>query len=176
MPPYYREFEGLYRQLYWCYDLCNHYGWNDALPPVAMILNRSTRPTRVAGYAEPRATKINGSEYDAISLTLDIVGRHNAASVMLTLLHEMTHIWQFSRKGRGGHGRDFRNEMLRLGADEERQRVQNGSPADRILHEVEARCPDMTARMRECIASGQRSSKQLDFAFFRKMLEARRDI
>jgi len=27
----------------------------------------------------------------------------------------MTHIWQYAQGRRGGHGKDFRNEMLRLG-------------------------------------------------------------
>ena len=174
MPQYYREFEDLYRQLYWCYDCCNYHGWNGALPPVALLLNRSTRPTHIAGYAQPHAMAVNGTPYHAISLTLDIVGKANAASVIPVLLHEMTHIWQFWKGRRGGHGKDFRNEMLRLGIDEAGQRVQNGGTLDRIGQEVEARYPGLAARMRECLRSPLRSSKQLDFAFFRKMLEERR--
>ena len=174
MPQYYREFEDLYRQLYWCYDCCNYHGWNGALPPVALILNRSTRPSHVAGYAQPHATAVNGTPYHAISLTLNIVGKANSASVIPVLLHEMTHIWQFWKGRRGGHGKDFRNEMLRLGIDEAGQRVQNGGVLDRIGHEVEVRYPGMASRMRECLRSPLRSSKQLDFAFFRKVLEERR--
>ena len=90
------------------------------------------------------------------------------------LLHEMTHIWQFWKGRRGGHGKDFRSEMLRLGIDEAGQRVQNGGVLDRIGHEVESRYPGMASRMRECLRSPLRSSKQLDFAVFRKMLEERR--
>ena len=169
-PPYYREFEDVYRQLYWCYDLCNRYGWSGTLPRVALTLNRSTRPTHVSGYAQPRATSVNGVPYHAISITLNICVRGNAAALMLLLLHEMTHIWQFSKGQRGGHGKGFRNEMLRLGIDEVGQRVRDGSPADRIGREVEMRYPQMTARLRECLTSPHRSSKSTDFAFFRLML------
>ena len=174
LPPYYREFEDLYRQLYWCYDCCNHYGWNGALPPVALVLNRTLRRTRYAAFARPFATAVNGTNYHEILLKLDAVGRDNSASVIPVLLHEMTHIWQFWKGRRGGHGRDFRNEMIRLGIDEEGQRVLDGGVLDRVGHEVEARYPGMTARMRECIRSPLRSSQQLDFAFFRMMLDERK--
>ena len=60
--------------------------------------------------------------------------------------------------------------MLRLGVDEAGQRVRDGSPADRIGREAEMRYPQLTARLRECIASPLRSSKNEDFAFFRLML------
>lgn len=170
LPPYYREFEDVYRQLYWCYDLCNRYCWSGTLPRVALTLNRSTRPTHVSGYAQPRATSVNGVPYHAISITLNICVRGNTASLMLLLLHEMTHVWQFSTGQRGGHGKGFRNEMLRLGIDEVGQRVRDGSPADRIGKEAEMRYPQMTARMRECLTSPHSSSKSTDFAFFRLML------
>ena len=170
LPPYYQEFQDVYRQLYWYYDLCNRIGWSGTLPPVALILNRSTRPTHVSGYAQPRATSVNGIPYHAISITLNICARANTASLMTLLLHEMTHIWQFAKGRRGGHGKGFRNEMLRLGIDEAGQRLRNGSPAERIGREAEMRYPQLTARLRECLASPLRSSKNEDFAFFRLML------
>lgn len=173
MPPYYQEFEDLYRQLYWCYDCCNHYGWNGELPPVALILNRRTNPTHVAGYAQPQATAINDMPYHAISLTLNIVGNADASSAIPVLLHEMTHIWQFWKGRRGGHGKDFRAEMLRLGIDEVGQRIQNGGIVDRIAQEVETHHPSMAVRMRACVRSRLSSSKALDFAFFRKILTER---
>jgi len=170
LPPYYQEFQDVYRQLYWYYDLCNRIGWSGTLPPVALILNRSTRPTHVSGYAQPRATSVNGIPYHAISITLNICARANTASLMTLLLHEMTHIWQFVKGQRGGHCKGFRNEMLRLGIDEAAQRLRNGSPAERIGREAEMRYPQLTARLRECLASPLRSSKNEDFAFFRLML------
>ena len=170
LPPFYEEFKEVYRQLYWYYDLCNRIGWSGTLPPVALILNRSKRPTHVSGYAQPSATSINGVPYHAISITLNICARDNTASLMTLLLHEMTHIWQFEKGQRGGHGKGFRNEMLRLGIDEAGQRVRNGSPAERIGREAEMRYPQLAARLRECLASPLRSSKNEDFAFFRLML------
>ena len=171
LPPFYLEFEDVFRQLYWYYDVCNFHGWSGMLPPVALILNRSRRPTHVAGYASPRATVVNGQVYNAISLTLDICARGNVTSLALLLLHEMTHIWQFASGRSGWHGADFRNEMMRLGIDEAGQRIRNGSPADRITREAEMRHPGLTARMRECLESPHHSSKGMDFAFFRLMQE-----
>ena len=170
LPPYYEEFKDVYRQLYWYYDLCNRVGWSGTLPPVALTLNRSTRPTHVAGYAKRHATSVNGVPYHEISITLNICARNNTGSLMTLLLHEMTHIWQFEKGQRGGHGKGFQNEMLRLGIDEAAQRVRDGSPADRIGMEAEMRYPQLTARLRECLASPLRSSKNEDFAFFRLML------
>ena len=111
--------------------------------------------------------------YHAISLTLNIVGNADASSAIPVLLHEMTHIWQFWKGRRGGHGKDFRAEMLRLGIDEAGQRIQNGGIVDRIAQEVETHYPSMTVRMRACVRSRLPSSKALDFAFFRKILTER---
>ena len=171
LPPFYAMFEDVYRHLYWLYGLCNHYGWSGTLPPVAMILNRSKRPTRVAGYANPQATAVNGQVYCGISLTLNICARGNTSSFIPILLHEMTHVWQFSKGQRGGHGKGFRDEMLRLGIDEVGQGpLRAGSPAVRIMQEAELRHPGLAARMRECLASPLRSTKEEDFAFFRMVL------
>ena len=171
LPPFYAMFEDVYRQLYWLYGLCNHFGWSGTLPPVAMILNRSRRPTHVAGYANPQATAVNGQVYCGISLTLNICARANTSSFIPILLHEMTHVWQFSKGQRGGHGKGFRNEMLRLGIDEVGQGpLRAGSPAVRIMQEAELRQPGLAARMRECLASPLRSTKEEDFAFFRMVL------
>lgn len=172
LPAFYAIFEDVYRHLYWLYGLCNHYGWSGTLPPVALILNRSTRPTHVAGYAHPQATAINGEVYCGISLTLAICARANTSSFIPILLHEMTHVWQFSKGRRGGHGKGFRDEMLRLGIDEsDGGGIRDGSPAVRIMQEAERRHPGLASRMRECLASPLRSSKQQDFAFFRMVLE-----
>ena len=172
LPPFYREFEDVFRQLYGIYGLCNVCGWGGTLPPVALVLNRSTRPTHVAGCAMPQATAVNGQVFNAISITLSICARAQTASFMPILLHEMTHIWQFAQGRRGGHGKDFRGEMLRLGIDEAGQRHREGSPVMRIMQEVQMRYPGLAARMRECMTSPHHSSKEMDFAFFRLMVEA----
>ena len=172
LPPFYRVFEDVYWQLYWLYNLCNRHGWSGTLPPVALMLNRSRRPTHVAGYANPQATAVNGRGYCGISLTLSICSRANTSSFIPILLHEMTHIWQFSKGQRGGHGRGFRNEMLRLGIDEMGQgALRAGSPVVRIMREAELRYPGLAARMRDCLASPLHSSKDQDFAFFRMVVE-----
>lgn len=93
---------------------------------------------------------------------------------MPILLHEMTHIWQYAQGRRGGHGKDFRNEMLRLGIDEAGQRARDGSPVMRIMQEVQMRYPGLAARLRECMTSPHHSSKEMDFAFFRMMVESGR--
>ena len=172
LPPFYREFEDVYRQLYEIYGICNAYGWGGTLPPVALILNRSARPTHVAGYAAPRAMSVNGQAFNAVSITLNICARAQTGSFVPILLHEMTHIWQFAQGRRGGHGKDFRNEMLRLGIDEAGQRERDDSPVMLICREVQMRYPGLAARLRECMTSPHHSSKEMDFAFFRMMLES----
>lgn len=170
LPPFYREFEEVYRQLYWYYGLCNSWGWGGALPPVALLLNRSRRRTRVAGYAKPAATAVNGQVYCAISITLNICARGNTDSLTTVLLHEMTHIWQFANGRRGGHGRDFKKEMLRLGIDEAGRRVRCGSIADHVVQEADMRSPGLVAQLRECMVSQHKSSRNMDYAFFRMIL------
>ena len=64
--------------------------------------------------------------------------------------------------------------MLRLGIDEAGQRDRDGSPAMRIMREVEMRYPGLAARLRECMTSPHHSSKEMDFAFFRMMVESSR--
>lgn len=172
LPPFYRAFEDVYRQLYEIYGICNYHGWGGTLPPVALILNRSTRPTHVAGFAQMHATSVNGQVFNAISITLNICARAQTASFMPILLHEMTHIWQYAQGRRGGHGRDFRNEMLRLGIDEAGQLERVGSPFERISREVQMRYPGLAARLRECMTSPHHSSKEMDFAFFRMVIES----
>ncbi len=127
----------------------------------------------MAGYANPQATAVNGRVYGGISLTLTICARANTSSFIPILLHEMTHVWQFSKGQRGGHGKGFRNEMLRLGIDEIGQApLRAGSPVVRIMQEAELRHPYLASRMRECLASPLRSTKEEDFAFFRMVLES----
>ena len=172
LPPFYRAFEDVYRQLYEIYGICNYHGWGGTLPPVALILNRSTRPTHVAGFAQMHATSVNGQVFNAISITLNICARAQTASFMPILLHEMTHIWQYAQGRRGGHGKDFRNEMLRLGIDEAGQCERVGSPFERISREVQMRYPGLAARLRECMTSPHHSSKEMDFAFFRMVIES----
>ena len=62
--------------------------------------------------------------------------------------------------------------MLRLGIDEAGQRGRDDSPAMRIIREAEMRYPGLASRMRECIRSPHHSSKEMDFAFFRMVLNA----
>ena len=70
-----------------------------------------------------------------------------------------------------GLEKGFRNEMLRLGIDESYGGgIRDGSPAVRIMQEAELRQPGLAARMRECLASPLRSTKQEDYAFFRMVL------
>ena len=52
------------------------FSWRTArIPLVALILNRSRRPSHVAGCASPRVTVVNDQVYNAISITLDICTR-----------------------------------------------------------------------------------------------------
>lgn len=70
----------------------------------------------------------------------------------------------------------FRNEMLRIGIDEAGQCERVCSPIERIYHEVQMGYPGLAARIRECMTSPHHSSKEMDFAFFRLVVDSKRRL
>ena len=63
----------------------------------------------------------------------------------------MTHVWQFAGGRSGGHGPDFRNEMIRIGILEDRDgsaRCRYGTAADRLLRLASADFADLPVRLR----------------------------
>ena len=48
------------------------------------------------------------------------------------LAHEMTHIWQYAQGKKGGHGKVFYRELLRVGVDETQGWFISGTPAEKL--------------------------------------------
>ena len=99
------EIESALAVLYDSYRIMNRVCWQGRLPPC--LLRMSYRLSlRVGAYASPKYRIVFNAKY---SQCVD-------DSVFLQIMaHEMIHIWQYSLGRRGGHGRDFKNEQLRLG-------------------------------------------------------------
>lgn len=173
LPPYYRRFEESYSILYGVYGICNELCWSRTLPPVGLCLNRRRQHSNVGGVAKMNNVAVDGIPYHVIGLTLRNCLSGGLEGFMHILLHEMTHIWQFSSRRRGGHGADFRNEMMRIGLDERGIGVnlRNGSPASNAIEAVRSRFPDFITRMREIYASDLAQPSRGDLGFFRYLLE-----
>ena len=111
--------------------------------------------------------------YNRICLNLSIVARHNTASMLLVLFHEMTHIWQFSRGQRGGHGVGFYRELQRVGVDEHRQIVAPESAAMEALTRAETRYPQMAARWHAMVGNAPAHQREIEERIFNENLKAR---
>ncbi len=130
-----------YRDLYRLFDAANAAGWGRALPRCRLRVNARETPTRVVAFATPPSHAQGGAPTEPrITFNLYHCGRTPAEGLAHTLLHEMTHVWQFAHGRSGGHGPDFRREMARLGIYEEggATNCRVGSPADRFLRFVAA--------------------------------------
>ncbi len=96
--------------LYHAYHQLNRVCWQNHLPECIIYFGRCRSSLGIAYGTMPRMIALN---LPALKLT-------NDSFILGILAHEMTHIWQFNAGRRGGHGADFRNEMLRIGIDEKR--------------------------------------------------------
>ena len=99
------EIESSLSVLYESFVIMNRVCWQGRLPPC--LLRMSYRLSlRIGAYASSQYRIVFNAKY---SQCVD-------DSVFLQIMaHEMIHIWQYSLGRRGGHGRDFKNEELRLG-------------------------------------------------------------
>ena len=162
--------KGAYQGFYWLYELCNRFAWNGTLPPCLLSFNCSARPSHVAGFAQ------NLSPHPRLSLNLLICSAGETASFLPILLHEMTHIWQYSRGSRGGHGRDFRQELLRVGVDESRKAfiaILPGSAAWSISAIAQRTHPEIAGLFRSLVGHPPPNQRAVEDAIFREYLSAR---
>ena len=140
---YFQRFGDVYRELYVFYSLCNRICWNDTLPQCVISLNHRKTPSHVMAFAMPSKLQRGGTTYPGICFNLRNCSRITPESLLCIMLHEMTHVWQYAQGRRGGHGRDFYQEMARIGIREREQLCQNGSPADAILREARFNHPNL---------------------------------
>lgn len=156
-----------YKFFYALYELCNRLGWNGMLPPCKLTFNCSPKPSHVAGFAVP------DRPYPLLCLNLSIVASHNTASLLPVLIHEMTHIWQFAKGQRGGHGAGFYRELRRVGIDEHRQMTFPGSAADQAMYQAETRYPQAAANWRTMVGNPPKGQRALEHRIFEEYLKVR---
>lgn len=156
-----------YRFFYALYEFCNKMAWGGMLPPCRLSFNCSSKPSRVAGFATPTRP------YPRFCLNLSIVARGQTASGIPILLHEMTHIWQFASGRRGGHGRDFRTQLLNVGVDEAHGMVRPGSPAEHVMHDVQRGHPEMAARWFAMVGHPPKHQRDIENRIFNEYLATR---
>ena len=103
------EIESALNDLYTSFGIMNRVCWQGRLPPCLLRMSFRLSP-RTGAYAQNRCFGDLRIVFNAKHC------RHLDDSAFLQIMaHEMIHIWQFSLGRRGGHGRDFKNEQLRLG-------------------------------------------------------------
>jgi len=85
----------------------------------------------------------------------------------------MVHVWQFSNGRRGGHGPDFRNELLRIGISEGSMTVLPGTPAMRAIRSAESTHPEAAALFRSLIGRTDAGQRAVEEAIFREYILAR---
>ena len=102
-------FESACRTLYRSYGIMNRVCWQDRLPASRLALSGRMAP-HTAAYAQDAGPGDLRIVFNAETCRL-----LNDADFLQIMAHEMIHIFQYAQGRRGGHGRDFRNEQVRLG-------------------------------------------------------------
>lgn len=127
--------------LYESCDIMNRVCWHGELPPCLLRMSRRMSP-HTGAYAQDRG----GGQY-RIVFNAALCRRLGDPEFLQLMAHEMIHIWQFSRGGRGGHGRDFQDEQRRLGLILGRE-ISAASPMGYVLfmHELKKLHPAEAAR------------------------------
>ena len=101
--------EGACLALYRSYDIMNRICWQGKLPACQLALSFRLAPT-TAAYAK------NAGRGDLrIVFNARYAPSLSDSDLLQIMAHEMIHIFQYAQGRRGGHGRDFRNEQVRLG-------------------------------------------------------------
>lgn len=102
-------FENACRTLYRSYGIMNRICWQGKLPECRLALSGRMSPhtaacARNAGPGDLR-----------IVFNAAVCRLLNDADFLQIMAHEMIHIFQYAQGRSGGHGRDFRDEQVRLG-------------------------------------------------------------
>ena len=149
----------MYRELYYVYCMLNKACWNEALPPCVITISNRLRTC----YAYVRS--ISETNCPLIAINYFECGRVNNDYLIGILSHEMTHIWQFSQGRCGGHGRDFENEMLRVGLDIPNQLIIMDSPLVAFVKQYRLKNFNLTAHLASMRKGDFSRREQIDFFF-----------
>ena len=127
--------------LYDSMRIMNRICWQGSLPPCMLRMSHRLSP-RTGAYAQDRG----GGDFRIVFNAVH--ARYQDDSVFLQIMaHEMIHLWQYSLGRKGGHGRDFCNEQIRLGLIQGRE-IPQDSPMGYVLflHRLKELQPAEAAR------------------------------
>ena len=135
------EIESLLSVLYDSFGIVNRICWQGKLPPCLLRMSTRLSP-RTEAYAQNRGWHDFQIVFNAIHCQYI-----DDSDFLQIMAHEMIHIWQFSLGRRGGHGRDFQIEQLRLGLILGRE-IPSDSPMGYVLfmHRLKTLHPVEAAR------------------------------
>ena len=102
------EFDAACLTLYRSYGILNRICWQGRLPACCLYLSFRMSPCTQA-YAQYTGLGMR------IVFNAEVCRRMERAEFLQLFAHEMTHIFQYAQRRRGGHGKDFRDEQRRLG-------------------------------------------------------------
>jgi len=167
--PYYRKFGETYAGMYDIYDLCNEVCWDGVLPRCCIGFARLR--DRIVAQAYPHGLCFEGEIYHEIIFNAPLFWFYNdnLRDIVLLMFHEMTHIWQYGNSlfgRRSAHGRDFKDEMARIGIDEKQDFIRDGSPADHAMREIQQRHPTLYQDVYELSKSKIKRPTNGDVRFF----------
>ena len=163
---YYQEFGDTFKELYVFYAICNRLCWNNQLPLCVLFMNRRDIPSGTMAFATPLKLNWRGTPYPGICFNLRNCSRITPEHFLSVMLHEMTHIWQYAKGRRGGHGKDFYGELERLGILEKKNLCREGSPADAVLKEARQNHPELCRRLRQMLKTDLTPPENGDLQFF----------
>lgn len=143
---YYQKFCGIYAQLYDIYDICNKICWAGTLPHHC-IMGIQKRGGGILADAEKEGLCYDGNIYHKITFNKSAWELWtDSLEIIITLLHEMGHIWQFSHSFRSKfhcHDKNFKAEMKRIGNIDKEEIIESGSLAEKALREIGQKYPTL---------------------------------
>ena len=167
---YYQKFCDIYAKLYDIYDICNKICWAGTLPHHCIFGLKKLRNIRLA-EAEREVLCYNGDIYHKITFNKSALGFgiDSLEKVITILLHEMVHIWQFSRSFRAKfkiHDKNFKGEMKRIGNIEKEETIESGSLAEKALREIEKKYPTLYQDLYDLAETKIKRPSNGDVCFF----------
>lgn len=169
---YYQTFGFIYRELYAIVKLCNQTCWDGALPPCAITVNRQEQLNPDAVSFLPKRTTINGVTHPGLCFHLAKCDKLAPDALLAETLHAMTHLWQHAQGLRTGHGKDFTQELDRIGIalNEKELKFQTESPAAIVAQALQTNYPGLAADLHRLTVTHLRPPRQGDLAFYATQL------
>lgn len=171
---YYQTFGFIYRELYEIVQLCNRTCWEGTLPPCAITVTRQAQINQDPIAFVPKRTIVNGITYPALCFNLAKCDPMEPSVLLAELLHAMTHLWQHTQGQRNGHGKEFYQELDRIGLEIPSDGAPNfhrDGEAGTVCHAIQKRYPGLSADLHRLNVTRLRPPRQGDLSFFALQLQ-----